>query len=75
MDLEEAYKKLMERHREVQEKLAELAALADTVITSQHQFRRVETQKYEELCQALEATLDDHAAARARFARALQGES
>lgn len=75
MDLDEAYKKLMERQRELQEKLAELAALADEVVTSQHQFRRVEMEKYDELCQALEATLDDHAAARARFGRTLHGEN
>lgn len=75
MDLDEAYKKLLERQRELQEKLAELAALAEDVVSSQHQFRRVEMEKYDELCQALEATFDDHAAARARFARALQGES
>ena len=75
MDVDEAYKKLMERHHELQEKLTELAALAEEVVTSQHQFRRVEMDKYEELCQALEATLDDYATARARFGRALRGES
>lgn len=75
MDVQEAYKKLMEHQRELEEKLAALAALAGEVVTAQHQFRRVETEKYEELCQQLEAALDDHAAARARFARALQGES
>lgn len=74
VDLEEAYKRLIERHREVQEKLAALAALTEEVMSSQHQFRRVEMEKYEGLCQALEATLDDHATARRRFGRALQGE-
>lgn len=74
MDLDEAYKKLLERQHELQEKLAEIAALAEDVVSSQHQFRRVEMEKYDELCQALEATLDDHADARARFGRALHGE-
>ncbi|MBI4465929.1 MAG: hypothetical protein HY656_00685 [Acidobacteria bacterium] len=74
MDLEEAYKKLMERHQEVQEKLAALAALAEEVATAQHQFRRVEMEKFEELNQALEATLEDYSTARRRFGRALQGD-
>jgi 3-dehydroquinate dehydratase len=74
MELDEAYKKLMERHRELQEKLAELARLAEEVIMSQHQFRRVETEKYQELCEELEATLEDYAAARDRFGRLLEGE-
>lgn len=74
MELEEAYKKLVERHREVQEKLAELAALAEEVAAAQHQFRRVEMDKYEELSQALEATLEDYSSARRRFARALRGD-
>jgi len=74
MSLDEAYKKLLEHHRAVEQKLAELATLAEEVATAQHQFRRVETEKYEELNQALEATLDDYAHARRRFGRALQGE-
>ncbi|MDA2913839.1 hypothetical protein MYX77_07770 [Acidobacteriia bacterium AH_259_A11_L15] len=45
MDVGEAYKKLMERHQEAQEKLTELAALAETVVSAQHQLRRVETDK------------------------------
>lgn len=73
-ELEEAYKRLRERHREVQAKLTELAALAETVVSSPHQFRRVEMERYEELCQSLEAALDDHAHARTRFGRALRGE-
>ncbi|MFQ5778297.1 MAG: hypothetical protein ACE5IP_09860 [Terriglobia bacterium] len=73
-DLQQAYERLRERQQEVQEKLAELAALAETVVSAQHQFRRVETEKYEELTEALEAALDDYARARARFGRALQGE-
>jgi hypothetical protein len=71
-DLEEAYKRLAERHREVQEKLNELVALAEKVVTAQHQFRRVEMEQYEDLCQALEAALDDYADARARFGRLLR---
>ena len=74
MDLGEAYQKLMERHRELQEKLGELAALAESVARAQHQFRRVETEKYQELCQELEATLDDYAHARNRFGRLLEGQ-
>lgn len=74
MELEEAYKKLAERHREVLEKLGELAALADTVATAQHQFRRVELDKLEEVNQELDAALEDYARARRRFAEALQGE-
>ncbi len=72
MDLAEAYKKLAERQREVEEKLAELAALADEVSAARHQFRRVETEKFEELNQALEAALEDYAHARRRFGEALQ---
>lgn len=74
MGVEEAYRKLMERHQEVQEKLTELAALAETVVTSQHQFRRVETEKYADLMETLDAALEDYARARARFGSALQGE-
>ena len=70
--LEEAYKKLIERHREVQEKLNELMALAEQVVTAQHQFRRVEMDQYEDLCQALEAALDDYGDARNRFGRLLR---
>ncbi len=36
MDVGEAYKKLMERHQEAQEKLTELVALAETVVSAQH---------------------------------------
>lgn len=71
-DLEEAYKRLVERQREVQEKLNELMALAEKVVTAQHQFRRVEMDQYEDLCQTLEATLDDFATARERFGRLLR---
>ena len=74
MDVDEAYKKLTERHRQVLEKLAELATLADEVAHAQHQFRRVEMDRYEELCQALDATLEDYTAARDRFGRVLRGE-
>lgn len=73
-DLQKAYERLLERQREVQEKLAELAALAETVVSAQHQFRRVEMDKYEELTEALDATLEDYVRARARFGRELQGE-
>ena len=74
MELDEAYRKLAERQREVEEKLKELARLGEQVMSSPHQFRRVETERYRELCRELEAALDDHASARARFARLLQGE-
>ena len=74
MELDEAYKKLRERQREVEKKLAELTALADEVATAQHQFRRVEAEKFEDLNQALEAALEDYAHARRRFGEALQGE-
>jgi len=74
MELDETYKKLRQRQREVEEKIRELAALADEVATAQHQFRRVEMDKFEELNQALDAALEDYARARRRFGEALQGE-
>lgn len=74
MELEEAYKKLRERQREVEEKLGELTALAHEVASARHQFRRVELDKFDELNQALDAALEDYARARRRFGEALQGE-
>lgn len=71
-ELEEAYKRLLERHREAQEKLNELLALAEKVVSAQHQFRRVEMDQFEDLSQALDATLDDLADARARFGQLLR---
>ncbi len=65
---------MRERQQELQEKLTELASLAEEVAGAQHQFRRVETDRFEELSEALDATWDDYASARRRFGRALQGE-
>ncbi|MEE8201078.1 MAG: hypothetical protein V3R29_07905 [Candidatus Acidoferrales bacterium] len=74
MGLEDAYRKLMERQRELQEKLTELAGLAEEVVRAQHQFRRVEMETLKELNQALDATWEDYTHARRRFERALQGD-
>lgn len=71
-ELEKAYERLVERHGEVREKLNQLVALAEKVVTAQHQFRRVEMEQYEDLCQTLEAALDDHSDARARFGRLMR---
>lgn len=72
--LDETYRRLAERHREVQEKLTELAALADTVVTGQRQFQRVEMERFDRLSQELDAAFEDFTHARDHFARALQGE-
>lgn len=74
MDVKEAYRRLQERHREVQGKMSEFGALAGEIVQSQHHFRRVETAKCEELSRELDNLWDDYGSARRRFLRALQGE-
>lgn len=74
-DWQEIYRRLTERHQEVQEKMTEIAALARTITSAQHQYQRVELQRYELLCEQLEAALEDYARARQRFGHLLQGEA
>lgn len=75
MDLVKAANKLRQAAQAVQEKMTELAAVAETFAAGTHRIApRVELDRYLQLCDDLEYSLAEHQQARQRFLALIRGD-
>jgi len=75
MDPVGAHRKLASATARLQERLAELAALADELAGGTHRVApRVELDRYTELCSDIEYAIEEHKQASETFLRMIRGD-